>query len=143
MPLIGISSRCYEWADLDEAFSRAVDEWGFDLIEFDTAGLRDEESAGLGLLSQRFGVAIGLLLRLDPAALAPGSAAAALDALRERCEEALASYAVLSLAAPLNREESRRQLSEELMAVLPGYEAAGVRLFLRFSSSGARQDADP
>jgi len=136
--IVGVTAGSFAWRDLEEAFSRAIDDWGFDLIEFDAARLGPIGCAQSGLLAQRFGASVGLHAALDPA---PGSSdliGTALADLRVQCEDALAQYARISLpwgTAPLLAGPSSVQ------AVLPDYEAAGIRLLLPFGAGGERERA--
>jgi sugar phosphate isomerase/epimerase len=129
-PRLGVSCLHYRWEDLDEALERCVDEFGFDLVEFSTTRLRDEEYPELGLLSQKYGVSAGLHGWLDLAQMAPKAAVTALDRLRERCEEALMEYLVLHMGTHPDRDAGLRRVGDVLAAAAPGYGAAGVRLCL-------------
>jgi sugar phosphate isomerase/epimerase len=127
-PRLGVSCLHYRWDDLDEALERCVDEFGFELIEFSTTRLGDEAYPELGLLSQKYGVSLGLHGWLDLPQMAPDAAAAALGRLRERCEEALMEYLVLHVGTHPEREVGLRRVGDALAAVTPAFEAAGVRL---------------
>lgn len=140
---VGVSALCYCWADLTEAFARGVDGFGLELIEFTTTQLDGEQYAELGLLSQRFGASVGLRaplgalrgscdLRRTVAGFGatPSEWIAALEALRERSEEALASYALLELDQPSETHEGLGPLAVALAATLPAYEAAGIPVYL-------------
>lgn len=130
--VLGISSRAFAWSDLHAAFSLAVDAWGFALIEFDTAQIRDDQYSEIGLLTQRFGASVSLYATLDLTSGAPGSIVGELDRLRERCGEALAQEVVLSLAVG---DFGVRDWEEVLRPALPGYEAAGLGLGLEVKQS--------
>lgn len=132
-----IASRDFVWRDLEEAFSLAVDTWGYSRIEFDTAQLRDEDYPTLGLLTQRFGVSVSFRATLDLAAIAPEQAVAALDALRERCEEALADDAVVEMRATDSVDEL--MVAGIVAAARPGYEAAGIALRVEGVSPGSAE----
>jgi sugar phosphate isomerase/epimerase len=129
-PRLGVSCLHYRWEGPDEALERCVDEFGFELVEFSTTRLRDEEYPEIGLLSQKYGVSAGLHGWLDLAQMAPEAAVTALDRLREQCEEALTEYLVLHLGTHPDREAGLRRVGDVLAAAAPGYAAAGVRLCL-------------
>jgi sugar phosphate isomerase/epimerase len=128
--LLGVSCLHYRWADLDEALERCVDEFGFELIEFSTTRLGDEDYPELGLLAQKYGVSLGLHAWLDIPQMAPEAAVAALNRLREQCEEALMEYVVLHLGTDPDRERGLQRVGDILAAAAPAYAAAGVRLCL-------------
>jgi len=129
-PRLGVSCLHYHWEDLDEALERCVDELGFDLVEFSTTRLRDDDYPELGLLSQKYGVSLGLHAWLDLPQMAPDAALAVLDRLRGQSEEALMEYLVLHLGTYPDPDAGLRRVGDALAAAAPGYEAAGVRLCL-------------
>jgi sugar phosphate isomerase/epimerase len=129
-PRLGVSCLHYRWSDLDEALERCVDEFGFELIEFSTTRLADEDYPELGLLAQKYGVALGLHAWLDLPQMAPETAVTALGRLREQCEEALMEYLVLHLGTDPDRKRGLLRVGDVLATAAPAYAAAGVRLCL-------------
>jgi hypothetical protein len=125
--IAGITAGSIPWQDLEEAFSLAIDAWGFDLIEFDVARLRPEGVSQLGLLTQRFGASVGLRLAVNPVAWSPGPIVGALGDLCRQCEDALARYARLSIPSDARPESD---ILADLDAVLPAYEAVGAQLLV-------------
>jgi sugar phosphate isomerase/epimerase len=130
VPRMGVSCLHYRWSDLDEALERCVDEFGFEMIEFSTTRLGDEDYPELGLLAQKYGVSLGLHAWLDLPQMEPEAAMAALDRLREQCEEALMEYVVLHLGTDPDRERGLQRVGDVLAAAATAYMAAGVRLCL-------------
>lgn len=120
---VGVNAGYYAWRDLEEAIGRAVDEFGVDLVEFDESRLRDEEYPSLGLLSQRFGVALALRL---PSEVATESAAIDLTGLSRRCEEGLIDLVIVSRPSSDGDARIERAVSE----LLPACASIGVQLCL-------------
>jgi len=126
---IGISCLHYAWACLDEAFARAG-ALGFDVIEFSTTCLSDDDYPRCAELSAATGLGVSLHAWLDPAGHQPSDAAAELRDTLARCVAMTATHLIVHMGAHPEREIGLRRLGETCAAVAPAYEQAGVMLCL-------------
>jgi len=126
---IGISCLHYEWQSLAEAFARAQ-ELCFDIIEFSTNRLCEDDYSRCAELSASTGVGLSLHAWVDPAGQPPADAAAELRVVLAQCVAMAATHLIVHMGAHPDRAQGLQRLVETCAAIAPDYERAGVVLCL-------------
>jgi len=128
--LLGISCLHYEWNCLDEAFSRCVEEFGLELIEFSTGSISEEDYDICKTLSYEYGVQLGLHAWANLPAL--GIEDGETQALRflNICQQMGSGYLILHMGAHGNRRAGIQIITEICERVMPDFEYQNVLLCL-------------
>jgi sugar phosphate isomerase/epimerase len=126
---VGISCLHYEWTTLEEAFGRAG-QLGFDVIEFSTTRLDEENYVECAQRAEATGIGLSLHAWEDLAQPPPAEAAGELRRLQEVCVQMAARHLIVHLGSHPERALGLERVAEACGTVAAEYEQAGVALCL-------------
>lgn len=128
--IVGISCLHFEWKDLEDAFRRCRDDFGFDLLELSTNRLTPEQFPDVARLRQEYGITLGLHAWVNLPKLGVNEGTDRARALLEDCRVMGVRHLVVHLGTHPARREGLEILRRIVAAVASDYAEADVQMCL-------------